>query len=171
MHEPGPLLSVRAFVRPMQVLGSPPFLVTGSDYYALCCLLRRGHRPSRARSAAISGAFSHRPTATPETSRGKFNCLRRTLAGSTESVLDGYGLRGRRSARPPEAAFIRFLFIELRLLISASFRRRRPCASLGLHLHQVVQGTCTPRLLNMLGTPTNARPPGEDSPAVRPLGG
>src|SRR5213082_2507955 len=33
--------------------------------------------------------------------------------------------------------------------------RRRPCASLALHLHQVVQGTCTPRLSNMLGTQLN----------------
>jgi hypothetical protein len=31
--------------------------------------------------------------------------------------------------------------------------RRRPCALLLLHLHQVVEGTFTPELSNMLGTP------------------
>jgi len=30
--------------------------------------------------------------------------------------------------------------------------RRRPCGSRALHLHQVVWGTCTPWLSNMLGT-------------------
>jgi hypothetical protein len=33
--------------------------------------------------------------------------------------------------------------------------RRRPCASLALHLHQVEQGTFTPKLSNMFGTPKN----------------
>src|SRR3954467_775662 len=50
---------------------------------------------------------------------------------------------------------IRFLFVGSRLrstLPSDPASRRRPCASLALHLHQVVQGTCTPRLSNMLGT-------------------
>jgi len=37
-------------------------------------------------------------------------------------------------------------------LLSDPASRRRPCGSLALHLHQVVQGTCTPRLSNMLGT-------------------
>ena len=50
---------------------------------------------------------------------------------------------------------IRFLFIGSWLcstLPSVPASRRRPCASLALHLHQVVQGTCTPKLSNMLGT-------------------
>src|SRR5215831_10480199 len=50
---------------------------------------------------------------------------------------------------------IRFLFVGSRLrsaLPSDPASRRRPCASLALHLHQVVQGTCTPKLSNMLGT-------------------
>ena len=50
---------------------------------------------------------------------------------------------------------IRFLSIRPRFcstLPSDPASRRRPCASLALHLHQVVQGTCTPRLSNMLGT-------------------
>ena len=50
---------------------------------------------------------------------------------------------------------IRFLFVRSRFcsaLLSDAASRRRPCASLALHLHQVVQGTCTPQLSNMLGT-------------------
>src|SRR5512135_2368950 len=53
---------------------------------------------------------------------------------------------------------IRFLFVRSRLrstLPSDPASRRRPCASLALHLHQAVQGTCTPRLSNMLGTQRN----------------
>src|SRR5947209_20590306 len=53
---------------------------------------------------------------------------------------------------------IRFLFVGSRLrstLPSDPASRRRPCASLTLHLHQVVQGTRTPRLSNMLGTLLN----------------
>ena len=37
--------------------------------------------------------------------------------------------------------------------------RRRPCASLLLHLDQVVEGTFTPELSNMLGTPKKRPPP------------
>ena len=58
----------------------------------------------------------------------------------------------------PGLPHIRFLFVRSRLcstLPSDPASRRRPCASLTLHLHQVVQGTCTPRLSNMLGTRLN----------------
>src|SRR6478672_5871940 len=58
----------------------------------------------------------------------------------------------------PGLPHIRFLFVRSRLrstLPSDPASRRRPCASLALHLHQVVQGTCTPRLSNMLGTRLN----------------
>src|SRR3954469_8903289 len=58
----------------------------------------------------------------------------------------------------PELPRIRFLFVGSRFrstLPSDPASRRRPCASLALHLHQVVQGTCTPRLSNMLGTRRN----------------
>src|SRR5262249_16581273 len=54
---------------------------------------------------------------------------------------------------------IRFLFVRSRFgstLLSDAASRRRPCASLALHLHQVVQGTCTPKLSNMLGTQLTA---------------
>ena len=37
-------------------------------------------------------------------------------------------------------------------LLSDPASRRRRCASLSLHLHQVVKGTFTPKLSNMLGT-------------------
>src|SRR3954451_19527293 len=58
----------------------------------------------------------------------------------------------------PGLPHIRFLYVRSWLrstLPSDPASRRRPCASLALHLHQVVQGTCTPRLSNMLGTRLN----------------
>jgi hypothetical protein len=58
----------------------------------------------------------------------------------------------------PRLPHIRFLFVRSRFcstLLSDVASRRRPCASLALHLHQVVQGTCTPKLSNMLGTQLN----------------
>ena len=56
---------------------------------------------------------------------------------------------------------IRFLYIGSYVcstLPSDPASRRRPCALLLLHLHQVVEGTFTPKLPNMLGTPQK---PGE----------
>jgi hypothetical protein len=50
---------------------------------------------------------------------------------------------------------IRFLYIGSHVcsaLPSDPVSRRRPCASLSLHLHQVVKGTFAPELSNMLGT-------------------
>src|SRR5262249_5472681 len=58
----------------------------------------------------------------------------------------------------PGLPHIRFLFVRSRFgstLLSGAISRRRPCASLALHLHQVVRGTCTPKLSNMLGTRLN----------------
>src|SRR5262249_34379286 len=55
----------------------------------------------------------------------------------------------------PGLPHIRFLFVRSRFcstLLSDAASRRRPCVSLALHLHQVVRGTCTPKLSNMLGT-------------------
>ena len=57
---------------------------------------------------------------------------------------------------------IRFLYIGSYVcstLLSDPASRRRPCASLSLHLHQVVKRTFTFELSNMLGTPckTGAR--------------
>src|SRR5450755_873266 len=50
---------------------------------------------------------------------------------------------------------IRFLYIGSHVcstLLSDPASRRRPCASLSLHLHQVVKRTFTFELSNMLGT-------------------
>jgi hypothetical protein len=50
---------------------------------------------------------------------------------------------------------IRFLYIGSYVcsaLLSDPASQRRPCASLSLHLHQVVKGTFTPKLSIMLGT-------------------
>ena len=65
----------------------------------------------------------------------------------------------------PGLPHIRFLFVRSRFcstLLSDPASRRRPCASLALHLHQVVQGTCTPKLSNMLGTQLNRFAADED---------
>ncbi len=54
---------------------------------------------------------------------------------------------------------IRFLSIGSHLcstLLSDPASRRRPCASLSLHLHQVVKRTFTSQLSNMLGTQRRA---------------
>ena len=56
---------------------------------------------------------------------------------------------------------IRFLYIGSYVcstLLSDPASRRRPCASLSLHLHQVVKRTFTFELSNMLGTPQKAFP-------------
>src|ERR1039457_1327533 len=65
-------------------------------------------------------------------------------------------------ARSPAAVglVIRFLFIGSRLcstLLSDPASRRRPCALLSLHLHQVVKRTSTSKLSIMLGTQENGR--------------
>src|SRR3954453_10986530 len=55
----------------------------------------------------------------------------------------------------PALPRIRFLFVGSRFcstLPSDGSSRFRPCASLVLHLHQVAQGTFTPRLLDMPST-------------------
>src|SRR5580704_1556482 len=59
----------------------------------------------------------------------------------------------------PALPHIRFLFVGSRLcstLPSDGPSRFSPCASLVLHLHQVAQGTCTPKTPGMPGTPTRA---------------
>src|SRR5947209_1528430 len=58
-------------------------------------------------------------------------------------------------ARPALTPQIRFLYIGSRVcstLLSDPASRRHPCASLSLHLHQVVKRTFTFELSNMLGT-------------------
>ena len=56
---------------------------------------------------------------------------------------------------------IRFLYIGscvCSTLLSDPASRRRPCASLSLHLHQVVKRTFTSELSNMLGTQRKGAP-------------
>jgi len=60
------------------------------------------------------GTLSRRSD-TEQISRGKFNRLLRTVAGSTLRVLDGYGLRGKLPARPTLTPCIRFLSIDSRI--------------------------------------------------------
>ena len=116
--------------------------------------------------------FSPDAPDTTQISRGKFDRLRRTPAESTETGLDGYGLRGRRPARPPETASYPVL-VHRATTVATRFlqtppRGGSPCASPALHLHQVVQGTSTPRLSNMLGTPILTRPQRGDRSAEAP---
>src|SRR5436309_3823462 len=62
----------------------------------------------------------------------------------------------------PALPRIRFLFVGSRLcstLPSDGPSRFRPCASLVLHLHQVAQGTFTPKLSDMSDTQAGLRPP------------
>ena len=64
---------------------------------------------------------------------------------------------------------IRFLYIGSHVcsaLLLDPPSPERPCASLSLHLHQVVKGTFTPKLSNMPGTP-NKRPAWGSGPGER----
>src|SRR5215469_7253187 len=60
----------------------------------------------------------------PQISRGKFDRLRCTTAGSTTSALDGYGLRRHSPLRPPPLASYPVLVHRLASLLHASFRPR-----------------------------------------------
>ena len=76
----------------------------------------------------------------------------------------GFALMG--SLARHRMPLIRFLFIGSHVcstLLSDPASRRRRCASLSLHLHQVVKRTFTPKLSNMLGTPIRASPRGGPS--------
>jgi hypothetical protein len=70
---------------------------------------------------------------------------------------------------------IRFLYLGSPVcatLLPDPASRRRPCASLSLHLHQVVKGTFTPKLSNMLGThekPRLREQPGFSSVSLREI--
>ena len=67
---------------------------------------------------------------TTQTSRGKTDRLRRTPAESTAPDLDGYGLRGRRHARPAGSASYSVLVHRVAVLLHASFRPRLATAPL-----------------------------------------
>ena len=69
--------------------------------------------------------------------------------------------------KPTNAPHTRFLFVGSRLcstLPSDGSSRFRPCALLVLHLHQVAQGTFTPKLSDMSDTQ-----PGPTGPRLRRL--
>ena len=76
----------------------------------LCPLLT-----SAAWSAPLMGRSVPVNRDTRQTSRGKFDCFRRTTAGFTLRALDGYGLGGLMPAGPALTPQIRFLFISPRL--------------------------------------------------------
>src|SRR6516225_4054854 len=92
---------------------------------------------------------------TAQISWGKLSNLLCTVAGSTHFAFDGCGLRGKEPARPALTPCIRFLSIDphiCSMLLSDHDSRRDPCASLGLHLHQVGRRTLTSKLLSMPST-------------------
>src|SRR3954467_11074759 len=112
-------------------------------YYALCRLLHRAQgasrlpqsRGTRCRSPGVSPAafLAHPPDLQ------FWSLMDRDFATSCPLVR-------------PALPHIRFLFVGSRFcstLPSDGPSRFRPCASLVLHLHQVAQGTFTPRLLDM----------------------
>jgi hypothetical protein len=91
---------------------------------------------------------------------GKPRSLPRTPARFTVRAFDGYGLRDFLPARPTRAASYPVAVRQVAISFHAAFRRSlavRPCASLVLHLHQVAQGTFTPRLLDMPSTQDASR--------------
>src|SRR5258705_13407967 len=87
-------------------------------------------------------------------SRDKFDRFQRATTEFTLCVVDRNGLRDHWPARPTLTPQIRFLYIGSRFcstLPSDPASQRRPCASLSLHLYQVVKRTYTSRLSNLLG--------------------
>ena len=129
-----PTITVRAFVRCRTTMRSADF----------CCAIK-----------ASCDAFSHDSAThsrSPEVSSTAF----RTQPPNLQPVplMDmGFAVIGQLARhRMPQ---IRFLYIGSYIcstLLSDPPSPERPCASLSLHLHQVVKGTFTPKLSNMLGT-------------------
>ena len=68
------------------------------------------------------GSLSPEPQDTPQISRGKFDRLPRTTAGSTPRTFDGFGLRDHLPARPAQNASYPVLVHRLARLLHASFR-------------------------------------------------
>jgi len=104
-------------------------------------------------------------------SRDKLDGFPRATTEFTLCVLDRYGLRGHWPARPTLTPQIRFLYIGSRFcstLPSDPASQRRPCASLSLHLYQVVKRTYTSKLSNMRGVPKKERLDFPSQPLVDP---
>ena len=128
-------------------------------------------RPIRSDCSSLSPAF-RTDGRSPEVSSTAFSAQPPDLQPAPLMDLD-FVVMGRLVRR--RMPRIRFLFIGSRLcstLPSDPASRRRPCASLGLHLHQAVQGTFTLKLANMLGTPNRDRgkPRGSTLPHHRTYG-
>src|SRR6266511_2546295 len=100
-----------------------------------------------------SGTRRRSPEVSPTAFRAQPPDLRSALLMDTDfEIICSLVLRSRLT--------IRFLFIGSRVcsaLLSDPASRRRPCASLTLHLHQVGKGTFTPKLSNMFGTQNTAQ--------------
>ncbi len=137
-HESRRLLattSVRAFVRRRTTMPSADFC-----------------RPIKA-ACSTPSPVSRTHDRSPEVSSTTFRAQPPNLQPASLMDMD-FAILGPLVRRRMPA--IRFLSIGSRFcstLPSDPASRRRPCASLELHLHQVVQGTSTPKLSNMLGTP------------------
>lgn len=99
-------------------------------------------------------------------SRDKLDRLLRANPEFTFCAFDRYGLRDQLPARPTLTPEIRFLYIGSSIcstLPSDPASRRRPCASLSLHLYQVVKRTFTSKLSNMHGVQHKDEPLGSSS--------
>ena len=72
---------------------------------------------------SLLGFLSLDSEATAQISRGKFDRLHRTPAGSTHQTLDGYGLRKKSIARPAWGAYYPVSVRQVTVLLHASFRR------------------------------------------------
>jgi len=90
--------------------------------------------------------------AATQISWGKFNCFRRTPAGYTAMVLDGYGLRDGQLTRPATAASYPVPVRQAAASLHASSGPRlaaTPLRFTSLHHHQVGRGLSPHELLNM----------------------
>ncbi len=130
-----PAITVRAFATHVATMPSADF----------CCEIK-----------ASCDAFSHvfvTRNRSPEVSSTAFPAQPPNLQPA--SLMDmGFAVIGQLARR--RMPQIRFLYIGWQIcstLLSDPPSPERPCASLLLHLHQVAEGTFTPELSNMLGTP------------------
>ncbi len=144
-----PTITVRAFIRCRTIMPSADF----------CCGIK-----------APRDAFSHDSAThsrSPEVSSTAFRTQPPNLQPAP--LMDmGFAVIGPLARhRMPQ---IRFLYIGSYVcstLLSDPPSPERPCASLSLHLHQVVKRTCTFELSNMLGTPKKPGSAGERCRADR----
>src|SRR5215475_7191784 len=92
-------------------------------------------------------------------SRGKFDRLPRTTAGSTFGALDGCGLCCHLPAHPNTACLLSSSCSSARVFAPRFLQTSPlgPCASLSLHVHHVVKRTFTSKLSIMLGTQSERR--------------